>query len=253
MLQLDMPARIETIKEKRLCFACLRSNHISKYCTRRMICSKCNKRHPTMLRVEFKDNSSPAKDHHNEEKIYQKKHSKICGETKIVDSSAVPPVLPVQISVSGENPAKTYAFLDNGSQSTFITEDLRYKLGQSGNQTTLKITTVEHTSNPLRSRIVTGLHVSDLYGKNTLPLPPMYTIANIPIGNEDIPKKSLKKTWPYLEMDIPEVKAEEIGILIGCDCPKAMEPWHVIHSQNGGPYALKTCLGWTVIGPRKRP
>ena len=209
MLQLDMPARIETIKKKRLCFACLRPNHISKYCKRRMICSKCNKRRPTMLHVEFKDNSSPAKDQRNEEKTYQENNSKICGETKIMDSSAVLPVLPVQISASGETPVKTYAFLDNGSQSTFITEDLRYKLGQPGNLTTLKITTVEHTSNPFRSRIVTRLHVSDLYGKNTLPLPPVYTIANIPIGDEDIPKKSLKTTWPYLDMDIPEVKAEK--------------------------------------------
>ena len=29
-----------------------------------------------------------------------------------------------------------------------------------------------------------------------------------------------------------------------------MEPWDVIHSNNGGPYAVKTCLGWIVIGPK---
>ena len=30
---------------------------------------------------------------------------------------------------------------------------------------------------------------------------------------------------------------------------KAFEPWKVIHSQNSGPYAVKTVLGWTVNGP----
>ena len=46
------------------------------------------------------------------------------------------------------------------------------------------------------------------------------------------------------------MKAEEVEILIGCDCPRATEPWDVIHSKNGGPYAVKTCLGWIVIGPK---
>ena len=34
-----------------------------------------------------------------------------------------------------------------------------------------------------------------------------------------------------------------------------LQPLEVIPSQNGGPYALKTLLGWSVIGPRfsKRP
>ena len=57
--------------------------------------------------------------------------------------------------------------------------------------------------------------------------------------------------WQYLnEIIVPELRDERIGILIGCDCPQAMEPWEVIHSQDGGPYALKTILGWTVVGPR---
>ncbi|KAJ8397146.1 hypothetical protein AAFF_G00010000 [Aldrovandia affinis] len=30
---------------------------------------------------------------------------------------------------------------------------------------------------------------------------------------------------------------------------KAMEPWHVINSRNGGPYAVKTAIGWVVNDP----
>lgn len=41
----------------------------------------------------------------------------------------------------------------------------------------------------------------------------------------------------------------EIGLLIGNNVHEAFEPWEVIHSQNNGPYAVETVLGWTVNGP----
>lgn len=38
-------------------------------------------------------------------------------------------------------------------------------------------------------------------------------------------------------------------ILIGTNVPRALEPLEVIRSMDGGPYAVKTVLGWTVNGP----
>ena len=40
----------------------------------------------------------------------------------------------------------------------------------------------------------------------------------------------------------------EIGLLIGTNAPKTMEPWKVINSKEGGPYAVKTRLGWVDDG-----
>ena len=42
---------------------------------------------------------------------------------------------------------------------------------------------------------------------------------------------------------------KEVSLLIGANCVRALEPREVISSQNGGPYALKTLLGWSVVGP----
>ena len=42
-----------------------------------------------------------------------------------------------------------------------------------------------------------------------------------------------------------------IGLLIGTNCIKALEPLEIISGENGGPYAMRTRLGWTVIGPVK--
>ncbi|TWW62354.1 hypothetical protein D4764_04G0010010 [Takifugu flavidus] len=41
----------------------------------------------------------------------------------------------------------------------------------------------------------------------------------------------------------------EVGLLIGANVPKAMEPLQVVNSVDNGPYAVRTILGWTVNGP----
>lgn len=38
-------------------------------------------------------------------------------------------------------------------------------------------------------------------------------------------------------------------MLIRTNVPRAMEPLEVIRSENNGPYAIRTLLGWTVNGP----
>ncbi len=38
-------------------------------------------------------------------------------------------------------------------------------------------------------------------------------------------------------------------MLIGTNAPKVMEPWEIVNSQDDGPYAVKTLLGWVVNGP----
>ena len=44
----------------------------------------------------------------------------------------------------------------------------------------------------------------------------------------------------------------EIGQLIGSNVPEALQPLEVRPSQNGGPYATRTALGWVLNGPLGR-
>ena len=41
----------------------------------------------------------------------------------------------------------------------------------------------------------------------------------------------------------------QVGLLIGANSMKALEPTKIIHSEGGGPYAYKTRLSWCVVGP----
>ena len=42
-----------------------------------------------------------------------------------------------------------------------------------------------------------------------------------------------------------------MDLLIGANCLEALEPVEVIPRQNDGPYAIRTALGWCVVGPIK--
>ena len=65
----------------------------------------------------------------------------------------------------------------------------------------------------------------------------------IPVKKESIPSEMDVKQWSYLgEVKLPQIDAD-IGLLIGSNVPKALEPLMVLSSQNNGPYAIKTALG----------
>ena len=69
----------------------------------------------------------------------------------------------------------------------------------------------------------------------------------MPVSMEDLDR------WPYLRgIKIPDINSD-VGLIIGTNAPLASEPWEVVHSQDDGPYAAKTLLGWAVRGLSQTP
>ena len=84
---------------------------------------------------------------------------------------------------------------------------------------------------------------------NFVTIPTLFTRPAIPVNNDDIPTQEDIDGWPHLEgIKVTTIEAE-IGLLIACDVPEALDPHDVCHSHDGGPYASKTLLGWTINGP----
>ena len=48
---------------------------------------------------------------------------------------------------------------------------------------------------------------------------------------------------------IAQVDNSEVGMLIGTNCVKVMEPMETISSRNRGLYAYRTNVGWYILGP----
>ena len=45
----------------------------------------------------------------------------------------------------------------------------------------------------------------------------------------------------------------DVGILIRCYCPRALKPREVIPGKGDDPYAIRTLLGWGIVGPVHEP
>ncbi|XDV45657.1 hypothetical protein PO909_013717 [Leuciscus waleckii] len=223
--------RVDFLKLKGLCFGCLVPGNLSKFCKRRIECKECALKHPDILHIIKEEGSvSPEKKdgrHGSEVSCAQVSIlQESCSLTGAGEAECVLSIVPVKIkSKRSDKCVETYAFLDPGSTATFCTEDLQRKLNIKGKPTRILLSTMGQ----------------DKHGEH-----------NIPVHVKKIPKRSDIQKWPYLnEVRLPEIEAD-VGLLIGANCSRAMEPWHVINAEDGGPYAVKTAIGWVMNGPVRK-
>ena len=237
--------KINFLKANRLCFGCLRQgSHVSKNCTKRLTCKKCSKRHPTILHRDSNELTKTID-------TTNKGPTDIRTCTAALNGAGTPAMVPVKVhSRQSGRTVITYAFLDDGSNAVFCSEGLRSQLGVTGKTTKLQVQTLlgDHK---VDTQILTDLEVTDIDGHNRIQLPNVYTQQKMPVTLEDVVSTRDLRQWPYLNtIDLQDYTREvnEVGILIGSNVPKATEPWEIVHSQNDGPYAYRTLLGWIVCG-----
>ncbi|KAK7944331.1 hypothetical protein WMY93_000059 [Mugilogobius chulae] len=237
--------KIRFLKENGICFGCLGTGHISRYCRKRLSCIKCDFKHPTVLHKKYSyDNAEQGSAELHEENMLVSS-----GLTGAGDQDCKLPIVPVQVkSKKGTKIVTTYAFLDQGSTAVFCTDSLMNKLNLTGRKGNILLRTMGQ-ERIVSSNMVTGLEVAALDGEEFIELPKAYTQVSMPVYIENIPTKGDIKKWPHLKhVHLPQIEGE-IELLIGTNVPKALEPLEVVCSVNGGPFAIRTKLGWTVNGP----
>ena len=226
---LNVKEKTQFIFDNKLCFKCFNHDHIARNCTEQTTCEVCTKNHHTLLHV-YKTN--------------------IINQPK--DGGAGMCVVPVYLSHT-DHPEKqvlVYAMLDECSSGTFIKESLLFREFEEVSKVEREISA--WTLNGIKtSKSFTSKNfvVQSTSGKDSqLLLPTVYGQTELPIDKNDIPSKDYIKNWSYLdrvaESLLEEDKDIQIGLLIGRNCPKALEPVEVIPSSNDGPYAYRTRLGW---------
>ena len=278
--------RILFCRNAGLCFSCLKKcMHIAKDCRRRIKCTKCNRLHPTLLHREWKSYSnnqdSTNSDGRNSRPQPQaaEASANISAETQANQNSTedenanrdgqqritsrnimcsftdtLPGIIPVIIRSSETHiQLKTYAMIDSGSNAVFCTDELTRELKVKGKKTNIHMSTMTDEK-VVASQIINNLEIMDLQEHNNIQLPVVYTQEQIPVSKEDIPRPGDLTTWPYLQhIELPPSDEDvHVGLLIGSNVPRAMEPIDVINSDiPNGPFACKTALGWIVYGATK--
>ena len=83
-------------------------------------------------------------------------------------------------------------------------------------------------------------------------LPKSYTRDQIPARKGQIPRPETAQAWKHLRPianKIPPYYQDlKLGVLIGNNCVQAIKPREVIPGRPRDPYAIRTALGWGLIG-----
>ncbi|KAA3671028.1 uncharacterized protein DEA37_0014220, partial [Paragonimus westermani] len=142
----------------------------------------------------------------------------------------------------------TNAFLDSGSDTTLVSQELNVRLNLIGNPSGVRVTTITG------SQVVPGRTVTleirlfdgedEVAVKRAHPLPSLRIKAHVDAIRNEICK------WPHLEgVPFGEIPDKRVSILISNDVPKAL--W-VSDQRLGGrkqSYPVKILLGWMQLEP----
>lgn len=241
---LAVDERQDVVKTHRLCYLCLNQGHRLSSCRYKRNCKFCGGRHNSLLHRDFNPNA-----------VINTSNAH-CGKVKGAQTKQLSSMmLPVYIYTK-DKPSKkilTYAMLDTQSEITFITNELASKLSVFGKQTTLRLSTMTEKSKMLQCKKFADLVIKGIFQGHEVNLPTCYGRPLVPsngicFGSEDI------EDWPHLakiRSSLPSTQDCEVGLLIGFNCPEALAPIDSVVGVGNQPYAVRTVLGWSVVGPLK--
>ena len=246
--------RGEFVKRNRICFNCINSKeHISRTCNSSIRCRSpgCGKPHHTLLHM-----SSPPKE--------KKTKSDVGTMTLSIDefkstnnltskqrNEVLLQVIPLRIINEDGNQVTTYGLIDSGSDVTMIDLSLVERLRIKGSSGRISLSTVntkdveetglkvDFTIAPTDDDNDLGINVNDAWAIKDL---------NIPLKPYSVVRRSVNQ-WPHLnDLKFPEVERQKISVLIGTNIPEAFIPLEVKKGIPCEPLAIKSCLGWSVLG-----
>ena len=149
-------------------------------------------------------------------------------------------IVPVRVRGGEDSPEiKTYAFLDNGSDTTLCLSSL----GKPGHFSLSSI----NAENIAKSGFEVSLNAFALDGNDPILLDRVWTVDRLSIC---VPSGEDVSQWPYLKgVKFPRLDSEEeiVGILIGNDVPEAYWVYDERCGRRKQPYAVRTPLCWTLI------
>ena len=144
-------------------------------------------------------------------------------------------VVPVKLrhGDSGEI-LKACALLSSCSQFTFILEILLKRFCIKGRRTSITIKTLNGEVNN-KSSVIGGLKVASSRNssEDRLELSDTYTKKYWTLGRKNVATLSKLKQWVYLERTLDNINEDDniyVGLLIGANCMKTMEPIDAILS-----------------------
>ena len=252
---LNSTQRFEFSRIHRMCRSCTKTGHFAWNCKDGERCSLCRGRH----HVLFHDDSFQARrrEETRKERSAEEKKTTPTSTTLMTrgeeEPDEVSPIVPVYIS-SRENPEQEkliYAVLDTQSDSCFIDQKTAEDLNLSGVNVQLKLNTMSGTEH-FDTQKIHGLQVEGKDRAEMICLPRVYVKENIAAEHTQIPHPNKVKRWRHLKCIADQLHPVDenisISMLIGRNCLKAIKPLSILPGDDEDPYAVRTRLGWGIVG-----
>ena len=104
--------------------------------------------------------------------------------------------------------------------------------------------------NTKKDGLKVSLTVQNLNGKEEIDIPRVWTVETLPIANALIRDEKDIEKWDHLKgITFPTIDRRETKLLIGGDSPEAFWVMERIKGKRKEPYAIRSPLGWTLMGP----
>jgi len=241
---LELSEKLRIVRKFRMCENCLNFKHSATNCRKGSCCDVqgCREKHHTMLHEQ--------KMHEQAKSMEQHVQSNCCaaaGENPLKHKVSLR-IVPVKVK-QGKKCVQTYALLDDGSDVTLCSDSLVQKLGAKGTPRDFTITTVNQASQR-RNGLELQLEVSSMDGLETVAINRVWTVERLPVSVASLPDHRELGKWTHLAgISLPRIDRGEVELLIGGDTPEAFWVEEERRGGRGDPYAVRSPLGWSVIGP----
>ncbi|XP_023223405.1 uncharacterized protein LOC111624721 [Centruroides sculpturatus] len=248
----NVKTRKVTIKNAGLCFNCFKGNHSVKDCKSTSTCKHCRKKHNTMLH----EDESPAQvsasnaasscitANCNTSEVIITHHASETQQKTVLLATAV-----VNVIDSFGTKHKARLLLDNGSQSSFVSEAFVQRTRLPRETGKLRVIGLGQTDSGVTKGIV-KLQLQSIYDQfslqiNAFVLPKLTGI--LPAVKVNI------SDWKHIKnIDLADSafnKPREIDILLGADYYHDVLTSTPIVKESNRPYLQLTRFGWVVSGP----
>ena len=255
--KMGLPEKNDVVMKHGLCRGCLQTGHIWRTCKKRKKCEQCFRWHPTVLHDDSRSppqrntavpSRAPSRSEETQVKavaLQVRANDKVsCSHTMIV---------PVRLEHADhpEHQTVVYALLDPQSDACFIKESVGDEIRAGGEEVLLELSTMAGKAT-MKTTNMKNLIVRPIDSDTEIKMPATYSRVEIPAERHLIPKVETVRKWPHLEAVSeqlpPYFPGAEVGLLIGMNCPRAIKPRDIVPGDDEDPWAVRTDLGWSVVG-----
>ena len=254
--------RNDFVRQHKICFNCISSSlHNSRKCKSTIRCKVegCGQAHHTLLHFhepkEVVDSGTVSRNNEvNQDSLADQGTS--CNTSAhsvnpVVNSSEVLlQVIPVKVISNSGRQITTYGLIDSGSDITMVDPSLVKLLNIEGTLSKLSLTTVNSADVEERGMKV-NFKIASLDSQNdhVIAVNPAWAVKDLTIPLKHTRLSKSLEQWPHLrEVRFPEVERRKISILLGTNIQEAFVPLDVRRGNRNEPLAIKSCLGWSILG-----